>query len=88
MSYSNLTSSGPKPPMALNVTSVVANSINAAADVAGVASQTSLSNVVNTTQGAGSNVVKSTDGSNHNNTGYIKMYVGTTAVYVPYWATP
>lgn len=46
-----------------------------------------ISNVVNTTQGAGVGTILTTTGASHNNTGFIKFYVGATPVFVPYFAT-
>lgn len=51
----------------------------------GVSSTTMLTNVVNTTQGAGALTMLSTNANSGTNAGYIKMYVGTTVVYVPYF---
>ena len=51
----------------------------------GVASQTALTNVVDTTQGAGALSIVSTTANNGDNAGFLKMYVGTTAVWVPYF---
>lgn len=51
----------------------------------GVVSTTALTNVVNTTQGAGTLTILSTNGNNGDNTGFLKFYVGTTVVYVPYF---
>jgi hypothetical protein len=46
-----------------------------------------LTNVVNRTQGAGALTILSTNGNSGTNTGFIKMYVGTQVVYIPYWTT-
>lgn len=62
-------------------------SLYATGDGAGVASTNAVTNVTNTTQGAGTLSIKSTTGNNGNNTGFIKCYVGVTAVYLPYFAT-
>jgi hypothetical protein len=59
----------------------------ATGDSGGVLSTTSLTNVVNTTQGAGALTILSTNGNSGTNTGFIKMYVGTTAVFIPYYIT-
>ena len=53
----------------------------------GIASTTMLSNVVNTTQGAGALTLLSTNANSGTNAGFIKMYVGTTVVYVPYFTS-
>lgn len=51
----------------------------------GFASVNSITNVTNTTQGAGTLSIKSTDGNNGNNAGFIKIYVGLTTAYIPYF---
>ena len=53
----------------------------------GISSTTMLTNVVNTTQGAGALTLLSTNGNSGTNAGFIKMYVGTTAVYIPYFTS-
>ncbi len=53
----------------------------------GISSTTMLSNVVNTTQGAGALTLLSANGNSGTNAGFIKMYVGTTVVYVPYFTS-
>jgi hypothetical protein len=69
-----------------NVTAT-AGKLVAGGDAAGAASTTSISNAVNTTQGVGVLSILSTNGNSGNNTGFLKCYVGTTVVYVPYFAT-
>jgi hypothetical protein len=53
----------------------------------GLSGKTMLTNVVNTTQGAGDLTLLSTNGNSGTNAGFIKMYVGTTVVYVPYFTS-
>lgn len=53
----------------------------------GLSSKTMLTNVVNTTQGAGALTLLSTNANSGTNAGFIKMYVGTTVVYVPYFTS-
>lgn len=65
---------------------VTALTIYASGDSGGVASQNALTNAVNITQGAGVGTVLLTGATSRNNTGFIKMYVGATAVFVPYFA--
>jgi len=62
---------------------------NATGDSGRVASTTSLTNVVNTTQGVGLLTILSTNGNSADNTGggFIKIYIGTVAYYIPYFAT-
>lgn len=67
--------------------SVFALTMKARGDVAGTASATTMTNVVNTTQGVGTATIFSTSAGNINNTGFLKFYVGTTPVFVPYFDT-
>lgn len=53
----------------------------------GVASTISLTNVVDTTQGAGTLSIVSASANNGDNTGFLKIYVGTTVAYIPYFTT-
>lgn len=53
----------------------------------GLSGKTMLTNVVNTTQGAGALTMLSTNANSGTNAGFIKMYVGTTVVYVPYFTS-
>ena len=59
--------------------------LRAAGDVAGVASTTSLSNVVSTALSSGALSILSESANNGNNAGFIKMYVGTGVVFIPYF---
>lgn len=59
--------------------------LRAAGDVAGVASTTSLSNVVSTALSTGALSILSESANNGNNAGFIKMYVGTGVVFIPYF---
>jgi len=71
----------------VDVTSYVrASSVFADGDQGtGFASTTAMTNVVNTTQGAGSLSILSTNANSGSNKGFLKFYVGTTVVYVPYF---
>lgn len=60
-------------------------SLVASGDSGGFALTTTLSAAVNTTQSTGTLAVKSTTANPGNNAGFLKMYVGVTAVYVPYF---
>lgn len=51
----------------------------------GIATETSITNVINTTQGAGVLGILSTTANPGNNAGFIKIYVGTVVAYIPYW---
>lgn len=53
----------------------------------GLSGKTMLTNVVNTTQGAGALTMLSTNANSGTNAGFIKMYVGTTVVYIPYFTS-
>jgi len=48
--------------------------------------ETGITNVVNTTQGAGALTLLSTNGNSGTNTGFMKFYVNGVAVFVPYFA--
>jgi hypothetical protein len=64
---------------------IVGVGVFATGDSAGSAATTSFTNVVDATQGVGEMVILSTNGNAGNNAGYLKFYVGTTPVYVPYF---
>jgi len=51
----------------------------------GIASENAITNVINTTQGGGTLTIASTNGNNGLNTGFIKIYVGTSTAYIPYF---
>lgn len=59
--------------------------VEATGDLGGVVSVTSLTNVTNTTQGAGDLTIKSTTANPGDNAGFIKVYVGSTTAYIPYF---
>ncbi len=59
--------------------------LSATGDIAGSASTTSLTNVVDTTQGVGVLSILSSNGNSGDNAGFLKIYVGTTVAYVPYF---
>ena len=67
--------------------SVFATTIRARGDAVGSVGATTMSNVVNTTQGAGTATIFSTTANPITNTGFLKFYVGATAVFVPYFDT-
>lgn len=52
---------------------------------AGTASEIALTNVTNTTQGGGALTLMATTAFPGTNTGFIKIYVGTTVAYIPYF---
>jgi hypothetical protein len=54
-------------------------------DGVGLVANTSFTNATNTTQGAGNLTILSTNGNSGDNTGFIKIYVGTTEAWVPYF---
>ena len=51
----------------------------------GFATFTTLTNVTNTAQSSGNLLVLSTTGNNGSNAGFIKVYVGLTTAYIPYY---
>ena len=51
----------------------------------GTVSTTGFTNVVNTTQDVGTLTILSTTGNPGDNAGFLKIYVGTTIAYVPYF---
>lgn len=59
----------------------------ATGDAGGVASTVGVTNVVNNTQGAGTLSISSTNANSGDNAGFIKGYVGTTTVYIPYFTS-
>jgi hypothetical protein len=59
--------------------------LEATDDLGGVAAMTSFTNAVNTTQGAGTLSILSASANPGNNAGFLKIYVGTTTAYVPYF---
>jgi len=73
----------------MDITGVAsANALRATADPGGVASTITLTNGSNTaanSTGAGSVKMKGTTA--RDSVGFIKLYNGTTAIYVPYWTT-
>lgn len=61
--------------------------VYATGDAGGVASQTGITNVTSTTQSTGTLAIKSESANPGNNAGFIKIYIGTTTAYVPYFTT-
>ncbi len=53
----------------------------------GIGTTTSFTNVVNTTQSSGALTILATSTGSNTNTGLLKIYVGTTVAYIPYWET-
>lgn len=66
---------------------IAGTTLQANGDAAGAASTTSLSNVTATAAGAGTVTFAANAAGNINQTGWMKMYVGTTPVYIPYFDT-
>ena len=64
---------------------VSAAQIEATGDLGGVVSTTSITNVTNTTQSTGALTLKSASANPGTNAGFIKVYVGATTAYVPYF---
>ena len=65
----------------------VENSIAVNGDYGGTAGYTTFTDATNAAGGAGGGTVKMNDSTGRNNSGFIKAYVGTQAVYIPYWNT-
>lgn len=59
--------------------------VRAGGDNGGASGKTSITNATNTTQSTGTGTIKLTGATSRNNTGFIKAYIGTTAVYIPYF---
>jgi hypothetical protein len=51
----------------------------------GSAGTTQITNAVDTTQGAGALTILSPSATSHTNTGLLKIYIGATAAYIPYF---
>lgn len=66
---------------------VTAGELAATADTGGVAARNTITNVSSTTIGAGTGTVKMSSGNNADSVVWIKIYAGTTAYWVPGWAT-
>lgn len=64
---------------------VSAQSLRASGDGGGVASQVTVSNVVDETLGAGDGTIKMKTGNPGTSTGWLKIYNGTSARYLPYF---
>ena len=52
---------------------------------AGAAGEISLSNVTPAANGSGTGTVKTAGSTNRNNTGWLKIYSGSSVKYIPYW---
>lgn len=64
-----------------------ARSLAATGDSGGFATITTFTNVTDTAQSTGTLSIKSDSANNGNNTGFLKVYVGLTTAYVPYFTT-
>lgn len=64
-----------------------ADTLYATGDLGGVVSTTGLTNVTATAAGGGTVTFAANGGTNITQTGWMKMYVGTTAVFVPYFSS-
>lgn len=65
--------------------SIIGGSIEAADDLGGTVGNTTFTNATNTTQGVGALGILSTNGNAGNNAGFLKIYVGSTTAYIPYF---
>jgi len=70
-----------------SVGSVVGNELTSTGDVGGLASATSITNVTNTSLSTGTLSIKSTNANNGDNEGFIKVYIGTTVKWIPYFGS-
>jgi hypothetical protein len=59
--------------------------LEATDDLGGVVGVTSITNAVNTTQGAGTLSIVSASANPGNNAGFLKVYIGATTGYIPYY---
>lgn len=74
----------------LNITygsAIAGGEIRAGSDLGGRTNTTSLTRTSSTTIGVGTGTVKMTSGNNADNGAWIKIYVGTTAFWIPAWTT-
>lgn len=69
---------------------VIAEELRATADTGGAALATTVTNAGNLSplNPAGTLTIEGTNGANGVNTGFIKIYVGATAQYIPYFSAP
>jgi hypothetical protein len=65
----------------------VAGGLFAGGEETGLTGYTQLTNAYSTTQSTGVGTVKMTSTTNRNNDGFIKVYLGTTAYWIPFWGT-
>lgn len=86
----NVTINTPDSGAALTVSgTITGTTLYASADAGGVASTNALSNVTDqTANGAGVFTILSKSANNADSTGFLKIYVGTTAFWVPFFANP
>jgi len=67
---------------------LAANEIRVGGDIGGAASRNTLTGAANTSANStGVGTVKLKGATNRDSVGFIKMYVGTTAIWLPYWTT-
>lgn len=59
--------------------------VEATDDLGGVVGVTSITNAIDTAQSTGTLVIKSDSANPGNNAGFIKVYVGATTAYIPYF---
>lgn len=86
----NVTINAPDTGAALTVSgTITGTTLYASGDDGGVAATNALSNVTNqTANGAGVFTILSKSANSANSTGFLKIYVGTTAFWVPFFADP
>ena len=64
---------------------ITGGTLYASGDAGGVVGTTGLSNVANASQSSGALTILSTTASNGTNAGFLKMYLGSVTIFVPYW---
>ena len=65
----------------------ISGEIRAGSDIGGATGFTSLTKTNSTTIGAGVGVIKMSSANNADNSAWIKIYIGTTAYWIPAWTT-
>lgn len=65
--------------------SIIGGSLEAHDDLGGTVGNTTFTNAVNTSLSSGTLAIKSTTANPGNSAGFLKIYVGSTTAYVPYF---
>lgn len=64
---------------------ITGGTIYASGDAGGVPSTTSFTNIANASQSTGALTILSTTANPGTNAGFLKFYLGSTSIFVPYW---